>query len=111
MEADYGKSSISISICNEGIMEKCEQETTITYDMEEQVVNIFTAIRRDIGKLKRAGITPTYGTTRRGFGYKVPLSRFKWRIAATTPSKRGLNLRNTRYKAPNTSRNGIPGAS
>lgn len=74
-------------------MEKGELETTITYDKEEQVVRIFSAIRRDQGKLKRAGIQPLNGSTRRGFNYKVPLSRFKWRIASSIPSKRGNNLR------------------
>lgn len=76
-----------------------ELETTITYDRGSPVANIFTAIRRDQSKLKRAGISPSYGNARRGFGYKVPLSRLKWRIASGLPSKRGLNLRNTRNSA------------
>ena len=63
-------------------MEKAELETTITYDMDERVVRIFSAIRRDQGKLRRAGITPKYGTAARGYGYEVPIMRLKWRITS-----------------------------
>lgn len=71
-------------------MEKGELETTITYDMEEKVARIFSAIRRDQNKLAKAGFKPTYGTATRGYGYKVPMSRLKWRITSGVPSKRGF---------------------
>ena len=71
-------------------MELAERETTITYDMEEQVVRIFSAIRRDQTKLNKAGIRPYLGTADRGLFYKVPMSRLKWRVTSGVPSKRGF---------------------
>lgn len=86
-------------------MEKAELETTITYDMAERVVRIFSAIRRDQGKLRRAGITPKYGTADRGYGYEVPIMRLKWRI--TSGVKRparvgGFKPRNTAIQRQST---------
>lgn len=72
-------------------MEKSELETTITYDMEQKLVRIFSAIKRDQSKLRKAGFHPKYGTAVRGFGYEVPLVRFKWRLTTGVPSKRGFS--------------------
>jgi hypothetical protein len=77
-------------------MEKAEQETTMTYDLEAKTVDVFSAIRRDQSRLQRAGIKPTYGTAARGFGYRVPLSRFKWRVIGTNPKPRGFALKKLR---------------
>ena len=71
-------------------MEKAELETTITYDMAEQVVRIFSAIRRDQTKVEKMGFKPTYGSATRGFGYLVPMMRLKWRITSGVKSKRGF---------------------
>lgn len=87
-------------------MEKAEYETTITYDLEEKVVRLFSAIKRDQTKLSKAGFTPTYGTLARGFGYKVPLSRFRWRIAGANPTRRGIHLKNVKSTGPSTGRKG-----
>ena len=70
-------------------MERSEQETTITYDMEQQVVRIFSAIRKDQGRLKRAGILPT-NESANGYFYNVPLNRLRWRITTGKPSRRGF---------------------
>ena len=70
-----------------------ELETTITYDMGEKVVRIFSAIRRDQSKIEKVGIKPTYGTVDHGFGYQIPLSRLKWRVTSGLPSKRGFASR------------------
>ena len=67
-----------------------EQETTITYDMGEKLVRIFSAIRRDQTKIEKVGIKPTYGDPTRGLGYEIPLSRLKWRVTNGLPSKRGF---------------------
>lgn len=63
-------------------MERAEMETTITYDMDERLVRLFSAIKRDQNKLAKAGFKPTYGTLARGLGYEVPLNRLKWRITS-----------------------------
>lgn len=70
-------------------MERSEQETTITYDDEQKLVRIFSAIRRDQGRLKRAGVLPIREDAWGGMSYEVPLARLRWRIASTTPSRRG----------------------
>lgn len=80
-------------------MELGEQETTITYDKAESLVRVFSAIRRDQTKLQKAGLTPLYGSATRGYGYTVPLSRLRWRITSTTPSRRGFAARNARTNA------------
>ena len=74
-------------------LELCEQETTIVYDRAVPEVTVFTAIRRDQTKLRKAGISPAYGNAREGFVYKVPLSRLRWRVTSATPSKRGFRGR------------------
>ena len=74
-------------------MEKAEMETTITYDVEEKLVRIFSAIRRDQGKLKRAGILPIHEDRWGGMSYDVPLNRFKWRVTTGKPSRRGFAAR------------------
>lgn len=71
-------------------MEKAELETTITYDMEERMARIFSAIKRDQTKLAKAGFKPEYGTAARGYGYKVPMTRLKWRITSGVKSNRGF---------------------
>ena len=68
-------------------MERAEMETTITYDMEDRLVRLFSAIKRDQTKLAKAGFKPTYGTATRGFGYELPLNRLKWRITSGVPRK------------------------
>ena len=73
-------------------MEKAEMETTITYDVEEKLVRIFSAIRRDQGKLKRAGVLPIHEDRWGGMSYDIPLNRFKWRVTSGTPSKRRGNI-------------------
>ena len=70
-----------------------ELETTITYDMGEKVVRIFSAIRRDQTKIEKVGIKPCYGSPEHGLGYKIPLSRLKWRVTSGIPSKRGFASR------------------
>lgn len=82
-------------------MERSEQETTITYDMQDQVVSIFSAIRRDQRKVEKMGFKPTYGTAERGFGYKVPMSRLKWRVTTGVRSNRGF-ARKTPLESPRT---------
>lgn len=77
-------------ILRRSAMEKSEQETTITYDEDQKLVRLFTAIRRDQGRLKRAGVLPTGEDKWGGMSYEVPLTRFKWRIASGAPSKRGF---------------------
>ena len=71
-------------------MEKSEQETTITYDEEQKLVRIFSAIRRDQTKVEKMGFKPTYGSAARGFGYEVPMSRLKWRVTTGIKSNRGF---------------------
>lgn len=61
-------------------MDPLERETTIVYNMAESHVMIFSAIRRDQTRLEKAGFKPTYGTAEHGFGYRVPLSLFRWGI-------------------------------
>jgi hypothetical protein len=73
-------------------MEKCEQETTITYDEDQKLVRIFTAIRRDQGRLKRAGVLPVNEDRWGGMSYIVPLNRLRWRVTSGKPSKRGFAL-------------------
>ena len=68
--------------------ERSEQETTITYDLEQQRVRIFSAIRRDQGKLRRSSILPYHEDKWGGMSYEVPLNRFKWRVTTGVPSKR-----------------------
>ena len=75
-------------------MEKAECETTITYDMEERVVRIFSAIKRDQTRLNKAGIKPYLGRPERGYFYKVPMSRLRWRVTSGVPSKRGFGSQN-----------------
>ena len=82
-------------------MERSEQETTITYDMEQQVARIFSAIRRDQTKVEKMGFNPTYGSEARGFGYEVPMSRLKWRITTGVKSRRGYASR-TPSESPRT---------
>jgi hypothetical protein len=72
------------------VMEKCEQETTITYDLEGQQAHIFSAIRRDQGRLKRAGILPISEDKWGGMSYIVPITRLKWRVTTGKPSRRGF---------------------
>lgn len=91
-------------------MTKAEHETTVTYDMEDQLVRIFSSIGRDQGKLKRAGFTPVYGTPARGFGYVVPLARFRWRVTTGKGSRRGFASRNPHTNGESTTRKGIPDA-
>jgi hypothetical protein len=74
-------------------MEKCEQETTITYDLDERKVRLFTAVRRDQGRLKRAGVLPIREDAWGGMSYEVPLARFKWRIASGVKSRRGFGAK------------------
>ena len=74
-------------------MERSELETTITYDMDQQVARIFSAIRRDQTKIEKMGFKPVYGTAARGFGYEVPMSRLRWRVTTGVPSKRGYATR------------------
>lgn len=57
-----------------------ERETTITYDMGEQVVRIFSVIGKDQRKLAKNGVKPYKGTEKLGFFYKIPLIKFKWGI-------------------------------
>lgn len=78
------------SILTRSCMEKAELETTITYNMEERLVRLFSAIKRDQTKLRKAGFAPTYGTAARGYGYEVPLTRLKWRITSGVKSRRGF---------------------
>lgn len=70
-------------------MEKSELETTITYDMDQKLVRIFSAIRRDQTKVEKMGFKPVYGDDR-GYGYEVPLTRLKWRITTGIKSNRGF---------------------
>ena len=65
-------------------MELGERETTITYDLDQKLVRIFSAIRKDQAKLRKAGIQPKYGNGRDGFNYHVDLACFKWRIQKPT---------------------------
>ena len=74
-------------------MDKAEQETTLTYDMGERVVRVFSAIKRDQNRLEKAGVKPYRGTPGRGFFYRMPMSRLRWRVASLTPSKRGFGNR------------------
>lgn len=90
-------------------MEKAEMETTITYDVEERVARIFSAIKRDQTKLRKGGFTPSYGTAARGYGYQVPLSRLKWRITSGVPRKvgpGGFKSKKTTISQPSTDRKG-----
>lgn len=57
-----------------------ERETTITYDMEEKVVRIFSSVRKDQNKVEKMGFKPVYGDVEQGFGYRIPLDRFKWGV-------------------------------
>lgn len=82
-------------------MGRSELETTITYDMEQQVARIFSAIRRDQTKIEKMGFKPVYGTPARGFGYEVPMSRLRWRVTTGVPSKRGYATR-TPSESPRT---------
>ena len=67
---------------------RAEQETVIRWDVEEQVVWIWTAEAKTIRKLARLGIEPhnetrsarTKGLT--GKFYKLPLARFSWGLKA-----------------------------
>ena len=63
---------------------KAEQETTITYDSEEQLVRIFSARLGDQGKLRRAGVKPTRGSISAGYFYTIPSSWLKWRVSNPT---------------------------
>lgn len=85
-------------------MERSEQETTITYDMEQQVVRIFSAIRRDQGRLKRAGVLPISEDRWGGMSYTVPLNRLRWRVTTGKPSRKGFASRNLHTNGQSTDR-------
>ena len=76
-------------------MHPSEQETTMTWDSEQQVVRIFSARGVDQRRLAKAGILPTKDTQPHGLFYEIPLSRLFWKIR---PLKvlvnRGSNIRN-----------------
>lgn len=78
-----------------------EVETTITYDKEEQLVRLFSAWPRDQRKVEKAGFKPYEGTPEMGFCYKIPLSRFRWRITNGKPSTRGFKAKNTQSTVGN----------
>jgi len=61
-------------------MKREEQETTVTYNMADQMVHVYSSVLRDQNKLKRAGISTAYGNLKTGFGYRIPLSRFRWGV-------------------------------
>ncbi len=82
-------------------MEKSEQETTITYDLDQQLVRIFSAIRRDQTKVEKMGFKPTYGNERGGFGYLLPVSRLRWRVTSGKVSNRGFASR-SKLESPRT---------
>lgn len=66
-----------------------ERETTITYDLEEQVVRVFTAIKRDQTRLEKAGIQPHAGDPTSGLFYRFPLSRLFWKARPVKPPREG----------------------
>ena len=70
-------------------MLRAEEETTMTWDSEQQMVRIFSARRRDQGKLRRAGIEPVRGSLKTGLCYELPLNRLVWRVrqAGTRPKR------------------------
>jgi hypothetical protein len=88
------------NLLQEASMELGEKETTITYDMQDKLVRIFTAVRRDQTRLSKAGIQPKYGNGRAGWNYQIPLSRFKWRISAANPIKREVDSMKPRKIMP-----------
>jgi hypothetical protein len=65
-------------------MELAERETTITYDLGEKLVRIFSAVPRDQKRLERSGILPSRDNGHGGFSYQVPMDRLAWKIR---PSK------------------------
>ena len=85
-----------------------ELETTITYDMGEKVVRIFSAIRRDQRRIEKVGIKPYAGDPGRGLMYKVPLSRLRWRVTSGIPSKRGFASRKLHTNVDISVRKGTP---
>lgn len=89
-------------------MHPSEQETTMTWDSEQQVVRIFSARRVDQGKLRRAGVLPVKDTQPHGLFYEIPLSRFKWRISTGKPSLRGFGSRKLHTNVGITTRKGTP---
>lgn len=65
-------------------MTTSEQETTITYDLGEKKVRIFSAIRRDQRRLEKAGLRPLpKGSVESGLFYCVSLDQFRWRVQLT----------------------------
>jgi len=68
-------------------MELSEQETTMTWDSEQELVRIFSARRVDQGKLRKAGILPVKDTQPHGLFYEIPLAQFRWRIKPLKPSQ------------------------
>jgi hypothetical protein len=61
-----------------------EQETTIRWDEEEQIVHIWSASPKTWRKMARLGVPPTRETSQAGKPsgrfYQVPESQFRWRL-------------------------------
>ena len=89
-------------------MTKCEMETTITYDKEQQLVRLFSAIPKDQRKVERLGFKPTYGTVEHGFGYQIPLDQFTWRVRL--PKDKRIRSSNHGNLGGSRARKGIPDA-
>jgi hypothetical protein len=63
---------------------KAEQETTIRWAADEEVVSLWTAQAPMRRKLERAGYRPTKVSTIAGepvgWFFKIPLAEFRWRV-------------------------------
>jgi hypothetical protein len=75
-------------------MTKAEQETTIRWAADEDMVSIFTAHPPTARKLTRAGYRPTRTTTYAGretsWFFRIPLAEFRWRARPGRRSGRRL---------------------
>jgi len=77
-----------------GLM-RAEQETTIRWDEEEQIVHIWSASPKTWRKMARLGVPHTRETTQggkpNGRFYQVPESQFRWRLksAARVAARQG----------------------
>jgi hypothetical protein len=63
---------------------RAEQETTIRWDEEEQIVHIWSASPKTWRKMARLGVTPAREMARHGQPsgrfYLVPVAQFRWRL-------------------------------
>lgn len=81
---------------------RAEQETTIRWDEQEQIVHIWSASPKTWRKMARLGVAPARETTREGKPdgrfYLVPVGQFRWRLKSVA---RGASRRGKPFGQPN----------